>query len=80
LQLSPKGSDDPPSDAESDAKAKAEAECEFDSERQPEGNDGADDITDVDDGTYVGVVQAGKGKGNDEVLKMCVDKWSFTDC
>jgi hypothetical protein len=71
LQLSSKESDDPPSDAESDAKAKAEVEveCEYDSERQPEGDDGAGDIMGVDDGTYVGVVQAGKGKGDDAVLE-----------
>jgi hypothetical protein len=41
LQLSTKGSDDPPSSTESDSKAKAEAEAEYGSNRQPEGADGA---------------------------------------
>jgi hypothetical protein len=45
LQLSCKRSDDPPSDAE------FEGEGKYNSERQPEGDDEAGDIMDVDDGT-----------------------------
>jgi hypothetical protein len=75
LQLSSKRSDDPPSDAESESEGEGE-----DPEPQPEGDDEDGDPMDMDDGTYSGVVQIDKGKGDDAVLERCDDKWSFTEC